>query len=82
MGIITSILGVFGGGWGTFAAVIAVGIFGMIGFKAYNKAKQDKAANDTKDKHATDKHKQTEQGQKQANDMKNDDEANEDAAKD
>lgn len=54
MDIVTTILGLFGGGWGTAVAVIGALVGFFILKKAWTNFKQKQAHIDSKDKHVSD----------------------------
>lgn len=79
---ITSILGIIGGGWGTFASIL-VGLIalGYLWYK-YKQYLIDKAHKDTKDKEAKDHEKQIKDNQKDSAQSKKDEDLVEDLHED
>lgn len=78
---VTKILGLVGGGWGSFAAIVGLGVLGFILVRMWNKAKQDKASADTKNNSVVDHGKVVDKNIEASNQIKKDDAANEAAIK-
>lgn len=58
-----------GGGWGSFAAIIAAGVMAFVLYRMYKKSVQKKAENDTKEQSAEDNANEVENNQNQGDSL-------------
>jgi uncharacterized membrane protein len=70
-----------GGGWGTFAAVIAASVLIWFLYRMYKDAQYKKAENDTKEKSAEDEAQEFEKNKKLEEQMKEDEKKSEEEFK-